>query len=192
MFSFFITKAFAVAINPNIPGTNAVSATSGPGAFVANFYQFALLISGILALGAIVYGGVKYAASAGNPSAQSDGKEWILSALYGILLLAGAYLILYTINPNLVNLNSAALTPINISAPSGASGTSGSTQCGGTTPGTCPSGLSCGSTAGGTFVCTGTVNQTGGCGGANSGTCPAGSTCFFGGSGFFCSTNSGS
>ena len=112
-----INKALAVTINPNIPGTN-LTASSTPGAYVANFYQFALLIAGVLALGAIVYGGVKYATSAGNPSAQSDGKEWILSAIYGLLLLAGAYLILYTINPNLVNLGSTALTPVNLSQPS--------------------------------------------------------------------------
>jgi hypothetical protein len=126
---FFVTSALivlspvlafavgTVTINPNIPGTQTVSATQGPGAFVANFYSFALLIAGILALGAIVYGGIKYAASAGNPSAQSDGKEWVLSAIYGLLLLAGAYIILYTINPNLVNLGSQSLPPVNLSTP---------------------------------------------------------------------------
>jgi len=118
----FVFAAGTIQINPNIPGTN-LTASSTPGAYVANFYQFALLIAGVLALGAIVYGGVKYATSAGNPSAQSDGKEWILSAIYGLLLLAGAYLILYTINPNLVNLNSLpTLPPVTLQAPASTGG----------------------------------------------------------------------
>lgn len=90
-----------------IPGRQPASA--GPAGFVANFYEFSLLISGVLAFGAIVYGGIKYVAAAGNPSGQSDGKEWVKSALLGLLLLGGAYLILRTINPELVSLKIAGL-----------------------------------------------------------------------------------
>ena len=111
MNSFFLI-AHAVTISTAIPGSYANSTSSSPGAFVANFYQFALLIGGILAFGAIVFGGIKYVASAGNPSAQSDGKEWIWGALIGLLLLAGAYLILKVINPQLLNLNPATLNGI--------------------------------------------------------------------------------
>ena len=74
----FAITAEAVNISVNIPGTYTTS--NNPGAVVANFYSFALLIGGILAFGAIVWGGVKYAIAAGNPSAQSDGKDWIVGA----------------------------------------------------------------------------------------------------------------
>lgn len=104
--------AKAVAINVQVPGAQAVSASANPGGIVANFYSFALLISGILAFGAIVWGGIKYALAAGNPSGQSEGKEWIMGALWGILLLAGAYLLLHTINPALINLNIQPLSPL--------------------------------------------------------------------------------
>jgi hypothetical protein len=100
--------ADTISINPNIPGMQNVS-TAGPAGWVANFYTFALIISGILAFGAIVYGGVKYATSAGNASSQSEGRSWIWSALLGLLLLACAYLILRTINPNLVSLQNPGL-----------------------------------------------------------------------------------
>jgi hypothetical protein len=124
--SFLIAPVFAFAqtiISPTIPGmTSAVTTSTSPGAFVAGFYQFALMIGGVLAFGAIVYGGILYAASAGNPSKQSEGREWIKSALFGLLLLAGAYLILYTINPNLVNLGLPTLQSVNIQAPSGGGG----------------------------------------------------------------------
>ena len=118
----FLAPLFAFAqtvISPAIPGmTGSVTAGTSPGAFIQGFYQFALMIGGVLAFGAIVYGGVLYAASAGNPSKQSEGKEWMKSALLGILLLAGAYLILYTINPNLVNLSLPTLSAVNVMAPS--------------------------------------------------------------------------
>jgi hypothetical protein len=99
---FPIAHATTIIIN-TIPGSN--NSTSTPGAFVANFYQFAMIIGGVMAFGVIVYGGVKYMTSGGNPSGQSDAKEWIESALLGLLLLAGAYFILNVVNPQLTQLN---------------------------------------------------------------------------------------
>ncbi len=95
--------AATITIIGNIPGPNNIS-TTGPSGFVANFYLYALLVSGLLAFGAIVYGGVKYATGRGNPTAESEGRSWITGALWGLLLLAGAYVLLRTINPNIVNL----------------------------------------------------------------------------------------
>ncbi|HEY5221277.1 MAG TPA: hypothetical protein VIJ29_04015 [Candidatus Paceibacterota bacterium] len=107
-----IPIAHAVTISMNIPG-NTPNSTSTPGAFIANFYQFALMIGGVLAFGVIIYGGVRYMASAGNPSGQSDAKEWIEGALLGLLLLVGAYFILDVVNPQLLNLKLPTLTSAN-------------------------------------------------------------------------------
>ncbi len=118
---FSILPIAAVAqtkISAAIPGTVVASTTNtAPGAFIANFYQFALMIGGILAFGVIVFGGIKYMASAGNPSGQTEGKEWIWGALTGLLLLAGAYLVLHTINPQLVNLTLPTLNQVVATAP---------------------------------------------------------------------------
>jgi len=86
------------------PCSSPTSTNCSPGNFINYFYQFALMIGGLLAFGVIVYGGVRYATSAGNPSGQHEAKEWVQGALLGLVLLAGAYLILYTVNPNLVQL----------------------------------------------------------------------------------------
>ena len=95
--------AATVSISPNLPGS--LSVVSSPGGWIKSFYNYALFISGFLAFGAIVYGGIKYAIARGNPSQESEARQWIWSALLGMLLLAAAYLILYTVNPNLVNLS---------------------------------------------------------------------------------------
>ena len=85
-----------------------------PVALVARFYQLALGLVGAAAMAVIIFGGIKYTISAGNSSKQKDAMDWITGAVWGIVLLAGAYLILYTINPDLTNLKNPALTPINI------------------------------------------------------------------------------
>jgi hypothetical protein len=99
---YMTKKALAVEISTSFPVPP--SPGTGPGGFVNDFYRFSLMIGGILAFGAIVYGGIRYIFAAGNPSGQSEGKEWIKGALWGLLLLAGAYLILNVINPNLTKL----------------------------------------------------------------------------------------
>lgn len=103
MFIFFAVMANASAVEFTLPGGIHGPEAGTPG-FIDNFYRFSLLIAGILAFGAIVYGGIKYTFAAGNPSGQSEGKEWVKGALLGLLLLGGAYLILQTINPELVEL----------------------------------------------------------------------------------------
>lgn len=105
-------------INTSLPG---VKDSGNPLDIIAGFYKFALAISGILAIAVILYGAIKYMASPGSAGGQSDAKEWITSALLGILLLAGAYLILNTINPELTILRLPGLEEIKSSAPPGAS-----------------------------------------------------------------------
>ena len=70
-----------------------------------------------LAVGVIVWAGLRYTLAAGNPSTQSDAKDQILQAILGLILLFGAYLILYTINPNLVNLKLKTLDSVSVTAP---------------------------------------------------------------------------
>ena len=114
-----LCSASTLTISSALPGPVGAAATSAssPGVWVQSIYLYALFISGLLAFGAIIYGGLKYATSRGNPSAESDARQWIWSALLGIVLLAGAYLILYTVNPNIVSLSLPNLQTI---APPGA------------------------------------------------------------------------
>ncbi|HUX35406.1 MAG TPA: hypothetical protein VMV71_00025, partial [Candidatus Paceibacterota bacterium] len=67
-------------------------------------------------------------------STQSDARDQILQALLGIVLLLGAFLILYTINPNLTNLAPVTLNSASgpgIGAGTGSSGSSGGWGTGG-------------------------------------------------------------
>ena len=147
---FVPAVAFAAAvinISPSLPGALAATPSAGPGVFVANFYQYALFVSGLLAFGAIVYGGIRYAWARGNPSGETEAKQWIWSALLGLLLLASAYLVLRTVNPNLVDLSLPGLP----NAPGGAVAPVTADQvkqvqsqpCNGVCPGQCQSDNTC-------------------------------------------------
>lgn len=109
----------AVKIDTNIPGVTDTGGAKGVCGTVFGFYNFALMIAGILAFGAIVYGGVKYTFAAGNPSGQSEGKEWVKGAILGLLLLVSAYLILSVINPNLTKCTLPELAKITVTPPAG-------------------------------------------------------------------------
>ncbi len=96
-------------INVNIPGSYDPKTPVG---ILGNFYQFALMLGGLIAFGAIVWGGIRYATSAGNPSGQSDARDQITQALLGLFLLVGAYIVLNFINPGLTTLSLPGLENI--------------------------------------------------------------------------------
>lgn len=75
----------------------------------AGLYDWALVVGVILAMGVIVFGGMLYVTSSGNPGRMGEGKKWITAAISGLLLLFSSFLILNTINPDLTNLESIVL-----------------------------------------------------------------------------------
>lgn len=85
------------------------------GEYIRAIYQLGLGLGGLFAMLFIVYGGIIYTASAGNPSKQGEAKDIITNALWGLVLLLGAFLILNTIDPKLTGLKLA--TPPSVRAP---------------------------------------------------------------------------
>src|SRR3989344_9144423 len=73
--------------------------------YIKYFYSFALMISGLIAFIAILYGGLKYLISAGNPGNIKDAKDQITAGFLGIIILFFSYSILTVINPGLIIFN---------------------------------------------------------------------------------------
>lgn len=73
--------------------------------YVLQAYQFGIGIVGIIAVGMIVYGGILIAWNTESIDKKGKGREMITSALTGIAVLFGSYLLLKTINPELVKFN---------------------------------------------------------------------------------------
>lgn len=89
-----------------IPGNNGgTAAINNFPAYVQAIYKFFIWSVGIAALLMITIGGFMYFTSAGNNSKAEGGKKIIADALYGLVAVIFAWLILNTINPNLVNIS---------------------------------------------------------------------------------------
>ena len=77
--------------------------------YFVNIYKFSLLAAGVIAFGLIVYHGFRYMTSMGDAGTTKDAFDGIQQALWGLLLLFSTYLILYLINPKLVDLKEPEL-----------------------------------------------------------------------------------
>lgn len=76
----------------------------GSAGLINTIYKYSLAVAGVAALGAIIFGGIKWIISAGNPSNISEAKEYITGAIYGLILLISAALLFNTINPQITAL----------------------------------------------------------------------------------------
>lgn len=80
---------------------------------VNQFYLIALGFAGASAFGVLIYGAILWTLS-GVVTKKQDAMEWISGALWGLGLLLGAWLILYTINPELVILKNPEIEKVEI------------------------------------------------------------------------------
>jgi quinol-cytochrome oxidoreductase complex cytochrome b subunit len=83
--------------------TSGCSQDAGLGRCINQIYIWSMAAAAILALFMIVIGGYITLTAAGNASRASKGKEYIYSSLIGLVLLFGAFILLRTINPDLVD-----------------------------------------------------------------------------------------
>lgn len=80
--------------------------------FVAKFYKFSIGLIAILAVIMIMFGGLQWIFASGNMGKVSDAKSTITAAIAGLILALTSYVILYNINPKLVNLELPGVSPI--------------------------------------------------------------------------------
>ncbi|HPC30889.1 MAG TPA: pilin [Candidatus Paceibacterota bacterium] len=78
---------------------------------VARIIQAAFSISGILAFVMIIVGGIQYMISGGDTKKQKSAQETITNAVIGLILLFGFWLILYTINPDILRRPEIGISP---------------------------------------------------------------------------------
>lgn len=79
------------------------------GNFVSQMYVFAVGLSGIAATIMIMVGGFLWLTAGGNNSQIENAKRYISSALLGLSLMLGSYVILYNVNPKLVRFDALSL-----------------------------------------------------------------------------------
>lgn len=80
---------------------------------INQIYVWSLGVAVLLALLMTVLGGYYYMTAGGNADQSAKGKEFITSAIIGLVILFCAYLLLREINPDLVNFNLKSLEGLN-------------------------------------------------------------------------------
>ncbi|MDP3696605.1 MAG: pilin [Candidatus Taylorbacteria bacterium] len=102
-----IRNFFATKINQAIPLMAVFSLpcqnNEAIGECISQIYTVSLSLVGIVAFVQIVWGGFMLLTAAGNTSKTGQAMDKIKNAILGIVLLFSSYLILNTINPDLVN-----------------------------------------------------------------------------------------
>ncbi len=104
--------------------------------YLRGMFQFLIGMAGILAVVMIVWCGIKLMGSP-SPAVKSEAKQCVINAILGILLAVGSWIILNTINSQLVlsdiNLGNTATAPVTPAA-----GTPAGTYAWSAVPGVCP------------------------------------------------------
>ncbi len=92
-----------------IPGLNNIGYPDTGGSALRNYvigvYKFAIGVVGILATIMIAFGGIIWITSGGNASQIGKAQQMIWGSTLGLILAMFSYVILYTINPEIVKLN---------------------------------------------------------------------------------------
>jgi len=114
VFMFSVCKAFAdttdvTCTTYGYPWCKNLGNNPDPGALVKNFYTTALGLAAACAMGVLIYGAILWTMS-GAVTSKKDAMDWIWGAIWGFVLLLAAALILYTINPSLLNLTSPTMS----------------------------------------------------------------------------------
>ena len=111
LFSSLLLNSFVLAndipkrgLETKYPIINGIeiTATSTIGTYAVYLFSLSMIIGAILAFAILIFGGFRYVTSAGDPSAMTDARKWIWSAILGLILLLCAWLIIGIINQELL------------------------------------------------------------------------------------------
>ncbi|MCX5712843.1 MAG: hypothetical protein NTY47_07295 [Candidatus Omnitrophica bacterium] len=102
----------ALALEVDYPAVSGQSPGTSLTTYIRYIFIFFVSITGFLAVLFLAIGSVEYMTSVGDVGKMKSAKSKIISSSLGILLLLSSYLILYTINPNLTNLQEPTIAQL--------------------------------------------------------------------------------
>ena len=106
----FSTSAQTEVIYPSLPGVltpqeianEAQTEAEVLPLFMAYLFRLILLVSLLVVIGVVLYAGILYLLSTGNPIRSKIAREWILSAIQGALVIFTSYALLFALDSQLV------------------------------------------------------------------------------------------
>ncbi|MBI4117544.1 MAG: hypothetical protein HY453_00450 [Parcubacteria group bacterium] len=80
--------------------------------YLIGFYRFSLYFVGIVGVLFLIAGGILYTTSGGDSGKIDSAKEMIFGAAMGIIIMFGSYLVLSTVNPDLVKFPGLSISKV--------------------------------------------------------------------------------
>lgn len=93
------------------------SSTQTIGEYIKQIYKYAIGVVGIVAVVVMMIGGVLWMTAGGNPSQVGSAQQYITGALTGLVLVMFSYVILKTVNPDLVSFRVSTIKEIEVADP---------------------------------------------------------------------------
>lgn len=113
LFFLLVSNGCSAAINIEVPLFNTPNPTLPQ--YIVFFFQMAMALGGILAVLSLVFSGIQFIYSSGNPGGIGEAKKRAQSAILGIIILLSSFMIITTINPKLENVEfTEGLKPIGV------------------------------------------------------------------------------
>src|SRR3989344_6346955 len=94
--------------------TTIPDASNGLTRYLQTIISMTIGLAGISSVIMLIIGGLEYIFSSVNEKTKNDAKDRITNALLGLLIVLSGYLILKTINPNLLNLKLPEIKPLKL------------------------------------------------------------------------------
>ena len=104
-----ILNTISAALGANFSSNCISSECINPGTMITNAISWAIAVVGFVAVIFVVYGGITYTTSAGDPSKVQKAKQMILYALIGLIIVALAEIIVAFVSGIIIN--STSLEP---------------------------------------------------------------------------------
>lgn len=111
----WVSAAQAITYQPKIEipgGPSGNIDENSIGQYISAVYKYAIGAVGILATVALMLGGIFWITAGGSAERVGSARAWIGGALTGLVLVLGSYMILKTVNPDLIMLKPIRLLPI--------------------------------------------------------------------------------
>ncbi|HEX9664198.1 MAG TPA: hypothetical protein VGA49_00025 [Patescibacteria group bacterium] len=99
------------SIKLNVP-FGGLGTASNYAEYIAALYKFGVAAAGVVAVVMIMIGGIIWIVAAGNASKIGQAQNLITNAIIGLIMILGSYVLLNTINPDLVKLRVPELETI--------------------------------------------------------------------------------
>jgi len=91
-------------LEPLPNGPTSYTGSTNLSAYLSQMYRIAVTVGGLLAVVFLVVGGIRYMLAEAGIKIQ-DAKDQMYKAVWGLLIVVGSYLVLWSINPALVQFN---------------------------------------------------------------------------------------